>query len=81
MLAPGEVVKLTLDRMRNGNTFMKGHRLRLCIAASWHPIYSRNLQTGELESESSVTQPATITIHHSARHPSRLLLPVIPRKR
>ncbi|MEI6634864.1 MAG: CocE/NonD family hydrolase, partial [Chlamydiota bacterium] len=79
LLAPGEVVKLTLDRMRNGNTFKAGHRLRLCIAASWFPIYSRNLQTGLLETESAVTQPATITVHHSARYPSRLLLPVIPR--
>jgi putative CocE/NonD family hydrolase len=79
LLSPGEVVTLTLDRMRNGNTFKAGHRLRLCIAASWFPIYSRNLQTGLLETESAVTQPATITVHHSARYPSRLLLPLIPR--
>lgn len=79
LLVPGEVVKLTLDRMRNGNTFKAGHRLRLCITASWFPIYSRNLQTGLLETESAVTHPATITIHHGAQYPSRLLLPVIPR--
>ena len=80
LLRPGEVVKMTHDRMRNGNMFLKGHRLRLCLTASWYPIYSRNLQAGELESVSSVMQPATITIHHSNQYPSRLLLPVIPRK-
>ncbi|MCX6339830.1 MAG: CocE/NonD family hydrolase [Candidatus Aureabacteria bacterium] len=78
LLSAGEVVKLTLDRMRNGNMFLKGHRLRLCLTASWYPIYSRNLQTGELEGASSVMQPAAITIHHSAQYPSRLLLPIIP---
>ena len=26
-----------------------------------------------------ITQPATITVRHSAQYPSRLLLPVIPR--
>ncbi|MCX6354850.1 MAG: CocE/NonD family hydrolase [Candidatus Aureabacteria bacterium] len=81
LLSPGQVVKLTLDRMRNGNTFKKGHRLRLCCTASWFPIYSRNLQTGELENASSVTQPATITIHHSEQYRSRLILPVVPRRR
>ena len=79
LLVPGEIVKLTLDRMRNGNTFKAGHRLRLCIAASWFPIYSRNLQTGLRETESAATRRATITVHHGARHPSRLLLPVVPR--
>ncbi|MCX6356827.1 MAG: CocE/NonD family hydrolase, partial [Candidatus Aureabacteria bacterium] len=81
LLRSGEVVKLTLDRMRNGNAFLKGHRLRLCLATSWFPIYSRNLQTGELESESAVYAPATINIHHGPRHPSRLIMPVIPRGR
>lgn len=81
LLAPGEVIKLTLDRMRNGNTFKKGHKLRLCCTASWFPIYSRNLQTGELETVSSAMQPATITVHSGRRYPSRLILPVIPRGR
>jgi len=78
-LVPGTPVKLTLDRMRNANTFKAGHRLRLCIAASWFPIYSRNLQTGLSEAESAVTRTATITVHHGTRRPSRLLLPVVPR--
>jgi putative CocE/NonD family hydrolase len=80
LLAPGQVVKLNYENMRTGNTFKKGHRLRVVITASWYPIYARNLQTGKLESESAEMRKATITIHHDAEHPSRLVLPVIPRQ-
>jgi predicted acyl esterase len=38
---------------------------------------SRNLHTGELETVSSRTQKARITIHHDGNYPSRLILPVM----
>jgi uncharacterized protein len=78
LLKPGQVVKLTLDNLLTANTFKAGHRLRVCIMASWFPTYSRNLQTGELESTSGVMKRATINIHHGPQYPSRLILPVIP---
>lgn len=78
LLSPNEVVKLTFDNLRTGNTFQKGHIIRVCITPSWFPIYARNLQTGELESQSSKTRKATINIHHDTKFPSRIILPVIP---
>jgi hypothetical protein len=78
LLTSGEVVKLNFENVRTGNVFGKGHQLRVCICASWFPIYSRNLQTGELESTSSATQKATISIHHALEQQSKMILPVIP---
>ncbi len=77
LLTSGEVVKLSFDNLRTGTVFKKEHHLRVCLTASWSPIYARNLQTGALETSSSETRTATITIHHDAAHPSRLILPVL----
>jgi hypothetical protein len=62
-----------------GNTFRKGHRLRLVVCGSFFPHFSRNLQTGARETSSAVTRPARIQVHHSSRHASRLVLPVLER--
>jgi len=78
LLDPGRIVKLNFENVRTGNVFKKGHKLRVCICASWFPIYSRNLQTGELESTSSAAQAATISIHHDLDHQSKIVIPVIP---
>lgn len=78
LLKPYEVAKMTFRNMVSGNTFKKGHRLRVCIMASWFPTYSRNLQTGLSEMTSSVTRKATINIHSGPDYPSRLTLPLIP---
>lgn len=81
LLSPGQIVKLDFENVRTGNLFKKGHKLRVVICASWFPIYSRNLQTGGLEGTSSITQQATIKIHHDLEHQSKLILPVIPTAR
>jgi putative CocE/NonD family hydrolase len=78
LLTPGEVVRLNYTNMLTGNTFKKGHRLRVCIMASWFPTYARNLQTGLLENTSAEMRKATITIHWGPNYPTRLILPVIP---
>jgi hypothetical protein len=77
-LTPGEVVVLRLPNLRTGNLFGKGHRVRVVLAGSFMPHFSRNLQTGESEARSAKTRPATLKIHHDAAHPSRLVLPVVP---
>jgi predicted acyl esterase len=66
--------------MLTGNTFKKGHRLRVCIMASWFPTYARNLQTGLLESTSAEMRRAKITIHWGPNYPTRLILPVIQKE-
>ena len=77
LLRPDEVVRLQFRNMMTGNTFKKGHRLRVCLMASWFPTYSRNLQTGQLETVSSVTRKAAIRIHSGPDHPTKLILPIL----
>jgi uncharacterized protein len=77
LLRPGRLYALKFENLMTGNTFRKGHRLRAVISGSFFPHISRNLQTGALETESATPRPGRIRIHHSARHPSRLVVPVI----
>jgi len=77
LLRPGRVYALSFENLMTGNTFLKGHRLRLLVCGAFFPHFSRNLQTGALETESAQSRPGTIHVHHSARYPSRLVLPVV----
>jgi putative CocE/NonD family hydrolase len=74
----GTPVRLLFDRTITANRFLPGHRLRIVITASFAPYFSVNPQTGRQEFESRSTRSGTITIHHSARQPSRLILPLLP---
>lgn len=78
LLEPGQVYRLDLDSLLTANTFHQGDRIRVVLCASWFPGMSRNLQTGESEAVSAVVRAATITVHHDAEHPSRLILPLLP---
>jgi predicted acyl esterase len=78
-LEPGRVYLLDFRGCSRGNTFKRGHRIRVHVMSSFAPNYARNLQTGALETQSARTRSARITIHHDARHPSRIILPVVSR--
>jgi putative CocE/NonD family hydrolase len=77
LLEPGRVYALRYDHLMTGNLFAKGHRLRVVVAGAFFPHFSRNLQTGELETDGAAARPARIDVHHSAAHRSRLVLPVV----
>jgi putative CocE/NonD family hydrolase len=79
LLTPGRIYMLTLPNMRTGNVFAAGHRIRVQISASFFPDFSRNLQSGELETTSARMRKAEIRIFHDREHPSRIVLPVVPR--
>lgn len=79
LLRPGQVVKLTFDNLLTGNTFKRGHRLRVYLMGSWFPTYSRNLQSGALETTSAEMRKGSIGVLYGPSHPSRLVLPIIPR--
>lgn len=79
LLTPGQVYKLTLINMRTGNVFAAGHRIRVQISGSFFPDFSRNLQSGELETTSATMRKAEIRVYHDREHPSRIVLPVVPR--
>ena len=77
LLKPGEIYKLTLDRMLTSNVFRAGHLIRIQISGAFFPHFSRNLQTGESEITSSQMRPATVRIYHDPDHRSRIELPII----
>jgi putative CocE/NonD family hydrolase len=76
-LEPGSIYKLELPHLITGTLFRRGHRIRVQISGSFFPHFSRNLQTGASETESSEMRPATIEIHHDETYASRLLIPVV----
>jgi uncharacterized protein len=77
LLKPGEIYKLTLDRMLTSNVFRAGHQIRIQISGAFFPYFSRNLQTGESEITSSQMCPARVRIYHDPDHRSRIELPII----
>ncbi|HEY7441470.1 MAG TPA: CocE/NonD family hydrolase [Vicinamibacterales bacterium] len=79
LIEPGRVYEYSIDMWATSNTFMPGHRIRLEISSSNFPRFDRNLNTGEDPTTGTRMDVAKQTIYHSARYPSRLVLPVIPR--
>jgi len=77
LLEPGRVYALRFENLMTGNTFLEGHRLRIVVCGAFFPHFSRNLQTGALETVSAQSRPGLVRVHHSARCPSRLILPVV----
>ena len=80
-IEPHEVLEYTIDFWRaTANVFAKGHRIRIEISSSWFPYYLRNLNTGAdnigLETTSVIAKQ---TIYHDAKHPSHVVLPIIPK--
>ena len=80
LMNPGEVYKIRIGRAYTSNLFRKGHRIRAYVTSSKAPHYDPNPNTGTPIATEANLQPATNTIHHSARYPSRLILPIIPRQ-
>src|SRR5260370_4689206 len=78
LLKPGEIYKVTLDRMLTSNVFRAGHQIRIQLSGAFFPHFSRNPQTGESEMTSSATCVGHVRIYHDAAHRSRIDLPVIP---
>jgi len=78
LMNPGEVYKLTLNLWSTSNVFLAGHKLRLEVSSSNFPRFDRNLNTGEDQGHSTRMAKATNAVYHDAKHPSALIVPVIP---
>ena len=77
LLRPGEIYKLTLNRLLTSNTFLKGHRIRVQLSGAFYPHFSRNLQSGRSEIVSKESRLGRISVYLDGKHASRLVLPVI----
>jgi putative CocE/NonD family hydrolase len=78
LMESGKVELLRLPSLPTSIRFLRGHRLRVQISASFAPHLSRNLQTGESEWRSSESKIAHLSIWHDVERPSHLVLPVSP---
>jgi uncharacterized protein len=78
-IIPGQVYEYTIDLWSTSHVFKQGHRLRLEVSSSNFPRYDRNQNTGHEIGMDAEMQPAMQTVFHDSRHPSHVILPVIPR--
>ncbi len=58
-----------------GHTFATGHRLRVQVSSGAHPVYARNLGTGEPPATATTLRPAEQAVYHEPGRPSSLTLP------
>jgi uncharacterized protein len=77
-ITPGQVRRLRVTLTDISHVFGAGHRIRLQIAGGAHPRFARNLGTEPDLLNGTRTAPVTHQIQHSARHPSAVVLPVLP---
>lgn len=77
-MSPGRVYEIVIEPFATANLFKAGHRIRLDISSSNFPKYDVNPNTGEAEASARTSRVATNSIHVGARHPSRVVLPLVP---
>jgi putative CocE/NonD family hydrolase len=58
-----------------GHTFATGHRLRVQVSSGAHPVYARNLGTGEPPATATTLRAAEQAVYHEPRRPSWVTLP------
>ncbi|MCX6633710.1 MAG: CocE/NonD family hydrolase, partial [Acidobacteria bacterium] len=76
---PNEIYAVTIDAGVTSNVFQAGHRVRLEISSSNFPRFDRNPNTGRPVADDTELRGALQAVYHDRRHPSHVLLPVIPR--
>ena len=81
LLSPGKIYKFTIGKalVYTSHVFKAGHRIRVSITSSYFPDLDRNPNTGHPFGEDAELEKATQTIYHDGKHPSRVILPIIPR--
>ncbi|MGU3292889.1 CocE/NonD family hydrolase [Williamsia sp. M5A3_1d] len=78
-LEPGAAYEFTIPLWNISHVFRRGHRPRLHITSSDFPRWDRNAGTGAPVGTDTSLRAADLTVLHDARHPSRIVLPVVPR--
>ena len=83
-LAPGSVHKeddgvfgLDVAMWPTANTFKAGHRIRLQVSSGAHPLFCRNLGSGEPLATGATMRSADQEVFHDAARPSCITLPVV----
>lgn len=79
LITPGSAYEYTVKLNPTGILFRTGQRIRLYISSSDFPNFDRNHNTGRDYWSDTDLRIAHQTVLHDRDHPSRLVLPVIPR--
>jgi putative CocE/NonD family hydrolase len=79
LMTPGTVYPITITLYPTANVFKKGHRIRVDISSSNFPRFDVNPNTGDPLGTHRRMVPADNTLYHDARHPSQVVLPVVPK--
>lgn len=76
---PGKIETVKFELPDVAHTFKKGHRLMIQVQSTWFPLADRNPQQfmNIYEANPEDFQKATIRIHHDAKNPSQVILPVM----
>ena len=67
--------KATVAMWPAGHRFGAGHRLRIQVSSGAHPVYARNLGTGEPPVTATLMRAADQAIHHEPGRPSSVVIP------
>ena len=79
LVTPGAVYPFRIDLWATSTVFKAGHRIRLEISSSNFPHFEPNPNTGHALGQDDILERADQEVFHDARHPSHIMLPVIPR--
>jgi len=80
-MEPEKVYPVDINLHVTSNYFKPGHQIRLDITSSNFPRYDRNMNTGGNNYDETDTVIAVNKIHFSKKHPSHVILPIIPENR
>jgi uncharacterized protein len=73
----GRVQQVTISLSPAAHCFKAGHRIRLQVSSGAHPMYNRNLGTGEPSATATAMRSADQEVFHDAGRPSAVRLPVV----
>ena len=77
MMKPGVAYNVPVDLHATSWYLPAGHQLRMEVSSSSFPRWDRNLNTGGKNYDETTWRTAKNSVHHSAVHASRLILPVV----
>ncbi len=69
--------RVTIQMSPTAYCFKKGHSIRLQVSSGAHPMFARNLGTGEPIATGTAMRASDVEIFHDESHPSAVILPVV----
>jgi uncharacterized protein len=80
-LTPNTPLEFTVDLHQQAYTFKRGHKLMVQVQSTWFPLYDRNPQTwmpNIFRAKAADFRAETHRVWHTAAHPSRVEVTVVP---